>query len=94
MATMIFTAQKNHGPVDSWFKNAAGGKGVRIKYGKKIYALFEANRIPKNYAETTYGVTRKELKAFAERMDVKIEKDRKAGRSKKFTGDIETLLHR
>lgn len=94
MATMTYTAKKAQGAVTTWFKSAANGKDVRIRYGKTMYVLHVAGRAPKGYAETEYGVTRKELKTFAERMDVKIEKDRKAGRSKKFTGDIEALLGR
>jgi hypothetical protein len=92
MAT-TFTAKEAPGPVDAWFKKAALGRGVRIKYGKKVFALFVENRVPKSYAEREYRVSRKELKAFAERMDVQIEKDRKAGRARKFTGDIQALLN-
>jgi len=78
----------------TWFKSAASGKGVRIRYGKTVYLLRVARPASKSYAETEYRVTRKELKTFAERMDAKIEKDRQASRSKKFTGDIEALLSR
>jgi hypothetical protein len=89
---MTFTAKKTAGPVDAWFKNAARGKGVRIKYGKKVYVLFDAKHVPKSYAEREYGVSLKELDVIVEKMNVQAEKDRKAGRSKKFTGDIEDLL--
>jgi hypothetical protein len=41
-------------------------------------------RPKKSYAERKYGVSRSELKAFAERTDAKIEKDRKSGRCKSF----------
>ncbi len=92
MVTMTYTAKKAQGAVKTWFKSAAHGKDVRIRYGKTIYVLHVAGRAPKGYAEAEYGVTRKELKAFAERTDAKIEKDLKAGRSRKFTGDIEALL--
>jgi hypothetical protein len=94
MATMTYTAKKAQEEVITWFKSAARGKDVRIRFGKTLYVLHVAGRAPKGYAETEYGVSRRELKAFAERMDAKIEKDRKAGRSKRFTGDIEALVSR
>jgi len=87
-----FTAKKNGDPIDAWFKAAARGNGARIKYGKKVYMLFDAKRVPKSYAERQYGVTPKELDTVVEKMNVQAEKDRKAGRSKKFTGSIEDLL--
>jgi hypothetical protein len=91
MATTI-TVKKTAGPVDVWFKKAAGSRGVRIKYGRKTYMLFDAERVPKSYAEREYGVTPKELQSFAKRMNAQIETERKAGLSKKFTGRIEDLL--
>ena len=91
---MTYTAKKAQGEVSSWFKDASRGRDVRIRFGKTLYVLHVAGRAPKGYAETEYGVNRSELKAFAERTDAKIEKDRKAGRSKKFNGDIEALLGR
>ncbi len=74
------------------FRLAASGKDVRIRYGRKIYVLHALGRKIKNRTEEEYGLTRQELKIFTEKMDAKIEEDRKAGRSKKFTGDIEALL--
>jgi hypothetical protein len=92
VATTTITVKKTEGPVDSWFRKAAGSRGVRIRYGKKTYMLFDAERIPKSYAEREYGVTPKELSAFAKRMHAQNEKELKAGVAKTFTGNIEDLL--
>lgn len=92
MATATITIKKTEGPVDAWFKKAAGSQGVRIRYGKKTYMLFDAERVPKSYAEREYDVTPKELDAFVEKMNAQAEKDRRTGRAKKFNGNIDDLL--
>ena len=43
-----------------------------------------------DYALQEYGVTEKELDRFVKRMNRQIARDRRAGRMKVFTGDIET----
>jgi hypothetical protein len=92
VATKTINVKKIAGPVDAWFKKAAGSRGVRIKYGRKTYILFDAKRVPKSYAEREYDVTRKELDTFAKRTHAKNEKVLKSGLAKTFTGNIEDLL--
>jgi len=92
MATTTVTVKKTEGPVDALFKSAARGHGVRIKYGSKTYVLFDARRVPKSYAEREYGVTPGQLDSLVEKLNAQVEKDRKAGRSKKFNGNIDDLL--
>ena len=42
----------------------------------------------KGYAEREYGVTSEQLERFAERMNKKLDAERKAGRLKSFTGKL------
>jgi hypothetical protein len=92
VATKTINVKKIAGPIDDWFKEAAGSRGVRIKYGRKTYMLFDAKHVPKSYAEREYGLTPVALDTFVERMNAQAEKDRKAGRAKKFNGNIDDLL--
>ncbi len=92
MAATTVTVKKREGPVDALFKSAARGHGVRIKYGRKTYLLFDARRVPRSYAEREYGVTPGELDSLVEKLNAQAEKDRRAGRSKKFNGNIDDLL--
>ncbi len=78
--------------MDAWFKKAAGSRGLRLKYGQKTYMLFDAECVPKSYAEREYGVTPQELELFAKRVHAKNEKVLKSGLAKTFTGNIEDLL--
>jgi hypothetical protein len=92
MATATITVKKTAGPVDAWFRKAAGSEGVRIRYGKKTHMLFDSKRVPQSYAEREYDVTPKELDAAVEKINAQAEKNRKAGRSRKFNGNIDDLL--
>ena len=94
MVTPTVTVKKTEGQVDALFKSAARGNGVRIKYGSKTYVLFDARRVPKSYAEREYGTTPGELDSLVEKLNAQAEKDRKAGRSKKFNGSVDDLLRR
>jgi hypothetical protein len=42
-----------------------------------------------DYARREYGVTNEELDRFVKRMNERIARDRRAGRMKAFSGDIE-----
>jgi hypothetical protein len=48
----------------------------------------------KSYAEREYGVTRKELTAFVNRMNAQYNEESKAGLLEPFTGDIGGILTR
>ncbi len=74
-------------------KKAASGEEVGIRYAGKVFVLQPvAEEEDTSYAEKEYGVTKTDLKRFAERMDAKIKKDRKAGKSKVYNGNIEELI--
>ena len=76
----------------AWLKKAASGEEIGIRYGGKVFVLHPIEEEDTSYAEKEYGVTKAELKCFAERMDAKIKKNRKAGKYKVFNGNIEDLL--
>ena len=46
----------------------------------------------KSYAEKEYGVTKAELKRFAKRLHARGVKNRREGKSRIYTGDIEAIL--
>jgi antitoxin (DNA-binding transcriptional repressor) of toxin-antitoxin stability system len=73
-------------------KKAASGEEIGIRYGGKVFVLHPVTEEDTSYAEKEYGVTKAELKHFAERMDAKIKKNRKAGKFKVYNGNIEDLL--
>jgi len=75
-----------------WLKKAASGEEIGIRYGGKVFVLHPVEEEDTSYAEKEYGVTKTELKRFAERMDAKIKRNRKAGNFKVFNGNIEDLL--
>jgi hypothetical protein len=73
-------------------KKAASGEEIGIRYAGKVYVLQQVEEEDTSYAEKEYGVTKAELKRFAERMDAQIKKDRKAGKYKVYNGNIEDLI--
>jgi hypothetical protein len=46
----------------------------------------------KCYAQREYGVTGTELDAFVKRTDAEIQRDRKARRTRRFTGNLGAAL--
>ena len=75
-----------------WLKKAASGEEIGTRYGGKVFVLQPVEEEDTSYAEKEYGATKTELKRFAERMDAKIKKNRKAGKYKVFSGNIEDLV--
>jgi antitoxin (DNA-binding transcriptional repressor) of toxin-antitoxin stability system len=75
-----------------WLQKAAAGEDIGILFGDKVIALRPVEVESTDYAEKEYGVTKAELKQFAKRTDAKIKKNRKAGKFRVYTGDIEALL--
>ncbi len=90
MTTLSPTKARSN--LTAWLKKAAAGEDIGILFGDKVIALRPVEVESTDYAEKEYGVTKEELKRFTERMDAKIKKDRKAGKYKIYTGDIEELL--
>jgi antitoxin (DNA-binding transcriptional repressor) of toxin-antitoxin stability system len=90
MITLSITnARKNLG---SWVKKAASGEQVAILVGNHVVALRPVEVVPKDYAEREYELSQEEVRSVATNLLKKAKADRKEGRSRSFTGDIEALL--
>jgi antitoxin (DNA-binding transcriptional repressor) of toxin-antitoxin stability system len=76
----------------AWLKKAASGEEIGIRYGGKVFVLHPIEEEDTSYAEKEYGVTKAELKRFTKRLHAQGEKDRRAGKSREYTGDIEALI--
>jgi antitoxin (DNA-binding transcriptional repressor) of toxin-antitoxin stability system len=73
----------------SLLKRAANGEDVGILHGDKVIALRPVTVHSEDYALQEYGVTEKQLHRFVKQMNRQIARDRRAGRMKVFSGDIE-----
>ena len=88
------TATKARANLSMWLKRAAAGEDIGIACGKKIIALRLLDGLPPDdgYAKREYGVTDAELDKFTRRMDGELERDRKAGKIRNFSGDLDAAL--
>jgi antitoxin (DNA-binding transcriptional repressor) of toxin-antitoxin stability system len=77
-----------------WLKRAAAGEDVGILCGDKVIALRPVQVFSEDsdYAKREYGVTDAELDAFVKRMDAELERDRKAGRLRRYKGNLHATL--
>jgi antitoxin (DNA-binding transcriptional repressor) of toxin-antitoxin stability system len=76
----------------SWLKAASEGQDVGILYGEHVIALRPVTVESSDYALREYGATADDVARLAAKANEEITKDRKAGRLRRFTGDIEELL--
>jgi antitoxin (DNA-binding transcriptional repressor) of toxin-antitoxin stability system len=76
----------------SWLKAAVQGEDVGILYGDHVVALRPVTVESADYALREYGATPDDLRRAAAKAHDEIEKDRKAGRLRRFQGDIGQLL--
>jgi len=75
-----------------WLKAAAGGKDVGILYGDQVIALRPVTVESTDYAMREYGATEADVRSLSQKADEEIQKNRRAGKLRSFTGNIETLL--
>ena len=73
----------------SLLKRAAKGEDIGILHGDQVIALRPITVHSDDYALQEYGVTEKELDRFVRRMNKRLARDRRAGKMKVFTGDLE-----
>jgi hypothetical protein len=90
MTTLSPTKARSN--LTAWLKKAAAGEDIGILFGDRVIALRPVEVESTDYAEKEYGVTKQELKKFADRMDAKIKKNLKTGNYRVYNGDIEALL--
>lgn len=75
-----------------WLKAAAGGMDVGILYGDQVIALRPVTVEATDYAMREYGASQDDVKYLSQRANEEIQKNRRAGKLKLFTGNLEDLL--
>lgn len=75
-----------------WLKAAAGGMDVGILYGDQVIALRPVTVEATDYALREYGASKDDVKYLSQRANEEIQKNRRAGKLKPFTGNLEDLL--
>jgi len=75
-----------------WLKAAAGGKDVGILYGDQVIALRPVPVESADYALREYGASESDVQNLSKKIDEEIQKNRRAGKLKSFTGNTEDLL--
>ena len=78
--------------LSSLLKRAANGEDIRILHGDKIIALRPVSIHADDYALREYGVTGEELDRFVKRADRQINRERKTGKIKRYSGNREADL--
>ncbi len=73
-------------------RRALKGEDIGIVVDGKIIALRPVHVESTDYASREYGATPGELAAFEKRTHEKIAKERKTGKLRTFTGDVEALV--
>jgi antitoxin (DNA-binding transcriptional repressor) of toxin-antitoxin stability system len=78
--------------LSSLLKRAANGEDIGILHGDKVIALRPVSIHSDDYALREYGVTERELEGFVKRADRQINRERKTGKIKRYSGNLETDL--
>lgn len=94
MSMTTLTPTKARANLSDLLRRALKGDDIGIVMDGKIIALRPVAVQSTDYAAREYGVTAEELEAFERIVHGKIQKERKAGKLRKFTGDIEQLVER
>jgi len=75
-----------------WLQAAMRGEDVGILCGSQVVALRPVQVYSEDYALQEYGLTKKELSRAARRMDLELTADKKRGRLRRYSGDLERDL--
>jgi antitoxin (DNA-binding transcriptional repressor) of toxin-antitoxin stability system len=78
--------------LSSLLKRAANGEDIGILHGDKVIALRPVSIHADDYVLREYGVTERELERFVKRADRQINRERKTGKIKRYSGDLEADL--
>jgi antitoxin (DNA-binding transcriptional repressor) of toxin-antitoxin stability system len=90
MTTLTIT--KARANLSALLEKAKRGEDIGIMAGDQIVALRPVTVSSDDYAWREYGVTPAELKRFEERMNAEIAVERKRGKVKRFSGNLEKDL--
>ena len=75
-----------------WLQAAMKGEDVGILCGNQVVALRPVQVYSEDYALQEYGLTKKELIQAAKRMDAELTSDKKRGRLRRYSGNLERDL--
>jgi antitoxin (DNA-binding transcriptional repressor) of toxin-antitoxin stability system len=90
MTTLTIT--KARANLSAILEKAKRGEDIGIVSGDQIVALRPVTVSSDDYAWREYGVTSAELERFEKRMERKISAERKRGKIKRFSGNLEKDL--
>ncbi len=86
------TITKARANLSDLLEKAKRGEDIGIVSGDQIVALRPVTVSSDDYAWREYGVAPAELERFEERMERKISAERKRGKIKRFSGNLEKDL--
>jgi antitoxin (DNA-binding transcriptional repressor) of toxin-antitoxin stability system len=86
------TITKARANLSALLEKAKRGEDIGIVSGDQIVALRVVTVSSDDYALTEYGATQDELERFEKRTEQKISAERRRGKIKRFSGDIEKDL--
>lgn len=77
-----------------WLKKASAGEDIGILCGDQVIALRPVRVFSEDsdYAKREYGASETELRAFANRANAELKRDRRAGRVTKYKGDFRAAI--
>ena len=75
-----------------WLQAAIRGEDVGVLCGNQIVALRPVQVYSEDYALQEYGLTPKQLGRAAKRLDAELAADKKRGRLRRYTGDLDKDL--
>ncbi|MEI9961009.1 MAG: hypothetical protein WDM76_07700 [Limisphaerales bacterium] len=90
MTTLTIT--KARANLSTLLEKAKKGEDIGIMSGDQIVALRPVTVSSDDYAWREYGVTPDEMERFEKRMEREIRGERKSGRLKRFSGNLEKDL--
>lgn len=86
------TISKARANLSDLLEKAKKGEDIGIVSGDQIVALRPVTVSSDDYAWREYGVTPAEMQRFEKRMERAIKQERKGGRVKRFSGNLEKDL--
>ena len=75
-----------------WLKRAAAGEEIGILCGNKVIALQPVEVHSADYALREYALAPAQLDEWTKRMDDEIEQGRAKGKTRRYSGNLETDL--
>jgi antitoxin (DNA-binding transcriptional repressor) of toxin-antitoxin stability system len=92
MSMTTLTPAKARTDLPRLLRRALKGDDIGIVVDGRIVALRPVAVESTDYAAREYGLTPSEMSSVEEKLHGQIQKDRKTGKLRRFTGDIEALV--